>query len=443
MKGLMLKTVMLSLLMILIVFSASSQDGNKTDYSSVEASNYCGKNLSAYREFFRINLYEHAREPWLNAFNDCPGSSEKLYVDGATMYRSFIEKAPDGPAREGLIDTLMLIYDRRVEYFGGEGNILGRKGRDLLTYRGGDMEQVQKAHEMLKRSLVLMGKESHESVPVLLISSGSSLKKEGIMDENRFIEEYVTVLGILDGMDAGSPQLERTRTAINEIIEKDGIQVCEALSSFYDPRIELNKSDKTFLGNAILHFKTAGCDRSETYSQALENLYMIEPGPEPAHDLAILFITRNDLGKASGYLEEAVKGETTDGETRAEWYYELAVVRLAMADPCNAIGAARNAIRLRNNYGKAHLLLGDAFIASLGNLGDDFQQRAAYWAAADRYKMAGSVDPSVKEESDGKLVSCVDQYPSREDLFFHDIREGDSYLVGGCINDTTTVRPGK
>ena len=41
-----------------------------------------------------------------------------MYVDGVTMYRNFIELAPDGPVREGLIDTLMLIYDRRKEYFG-------------------------------------------------------------------------------------------------------------------------------------------------------------------------------------------------------------------------------------------------------------------------------------------------------------------------------------
>jgi hypothetical protein len=443
-KGRLHKLAILTALMILAFFPAISQEKNGTDYSSVEASNYCGENLSAYREFFRLNYYEFARSPWLKAFRDCPGSSEKMYVDGATMYRSFIDKSPDGPAREGLIDTLMLIYDRRIEYFGGEGNILGRKGRDLLTYRGSDMEQVQNAYQMLKRSVELLGKESQESVMILLISSGTSLKREGLIDENQFIEDYVTVTGILDSMESGTSQIERTRKAIEEILQKEDIQICDELNSFYDPQIELNKSDTTFLEKVIQNFRNTGCDRSEVYLNALENLYAIEPGPESAHNLAILFITRNELVKAASFLEEAVKGANTDRETKAEWYYELAVVTQALGDPCKAIGAARESIKLRSNYGKAYILLGDAFIASIdNNLGDDFQQRAAFWAAADKYKIASSADPAVKEEAEQKLASCLGQFPSQEDVFFHDFKEGDSFRVGGCINENTTVRPRK
>jgi tetratricopeptide (TPR) repeat protein len=440
-KGWVPKLAILSALMIMPFFPAISQENSGTDYSSVEASKYCGDNLSSYREFFKKDLYGYAREPWVNVFRDCPGSSERMYVDGVTMYRSFIEKSPDGPAREGLIDTLMLIYDRRIEYFGGEGNVLGRKGRDLLTYRGEDIEQVRNAYQILKRSVELMGKESQETVMVLLISSGTSLKREGIIDENQFIEDYVTVIGILDEKDPGSSPAERTRSAIDEILQKEDVQICEELNRFYDPQIERNRSDTTFLKKVILNFKTTGCDRSEVYLKALENLYDIEPGPESAHNLAILFITRNDLVKAAGFMEEAVKGENTDRETRAEWYYELAVVTQALGDPCKAIGAARESIKLKRNYGKAYILLGDAFIASIDDkLGDDFQQRAAFWAAADMYKIAASSDPAVKEEAEQILASCLGQFPSQEDVFFHDIKEGDSFRVGGCINENTTVR---
>lgn len=443
MKGKTFKPYVLSALMFLFVVPVVSQDGNGSKYGTSEDSIYCGRYLSAYRGFFMLSLYEDAFDSWWKVFNDCPASSEKMYVDGVTMYRSFIEAAPDGLVREGLIDTLMLIYDRRMEYFGGEGNVLGRKGRDLFTYRRADIEQVQNAYEMLKKSIELQGKESRELVMPLFIAAGISLNKKGKIDDNQVIVDYLTVIGILDQLEGRNSRWERTRATINEIMVKDNTISCEALKRYYEPQFEQNKDDKTFLENVITLYTAAGCDRSEFYSAASENLYKIEPGPESAHNLAILFITRNDFEKAAGYLKEAVQGENINGETRAIWYYELAVVSSAIKDYCKAIDYAREAINLKSDYGKAYILLGDVFIASRDNLGDDFQQRTAFWAAADKCMKATSVDPSVAEEASQKLTNYAGQYPNNEDIFFRDIKNGDPYLVGGCINEYTTVRSGK
>jgi len=440
MKGKTLKSIILSALMFLFVVPAVSQERKVVVYGTSGDSSNCGAYLSAYRSFFKLKLYEDAYETWWKAFNNCPDSSKMMYLDGVTMYRSFIEAAPDGPVREGLIDTLMLIYDRRMEYFGGEGNVLGRKGRDLFTYRRADIEQVQKAYEMLKKSIELQGKESQEAVLLLCISAGIELNKEGKIDDNQVIEDYFKVIVILVQLEGRSSRWERTRATIDEIMIKEGILSCEALNRYYEPQFEQNKNDKTFLANLITVYTASGCDRSDIHAAASEDLYRIEPGPESAHNLAILFITRNDFEKAAGYLKEAIRGENINRETRAGWYYELAVVSSANKEYCKAIDYAREAINLKSDNGKAYILLGDAFIASRDNLGDDFQQRTAYWAAADKYNKAASVDPSLTAEANQKLTDYKGQYPNKEELFFSDIKDGDPYLVGGCINEYTTVR---
>jgi tetratricopeptide (TPR) repeat protein len=170
-------------------------------------------------------------------------------------------------------------------------------------------------------------------------------------------------------------------------------------------------------------------------------MYLIEPSPESAHNVAIQFITMNDLENAASYLKKAVEGASVDKGTRALWYYELAVVSNANNDHCEAIEYAREAIKLKSEYGKAYILLGDAFIAYRDSLGDDFQQRTAFWAATDKYKLAAQVDPSLVEETRQKLNDFTSQFPNSEDVFFLDLKEGDPYLVGGCINEYTTVRP--
>ena len=189
-------------------------------------------------------------------------------------------------------------------------------------------------------------------------------------------------------------------------------------------------------------YKVSDCDRSDIYVAAAESIYRIEPGPKSAHDLGILFISRSENEKAANYLKEAVQGENIEVETRAQWYYELALVSLAIKKQCEAIEYAREAIMLKDNFGTAYILLGDAFIASRGNLGDDFKQRAAYWAATDKYRKAAMVDPSLASETSEKLSYSERQYPNSEDVFFRDLKDGDSYRVGGCINENTAVQPG-
>jgi hypothetical protein len=437
------KIYLLTALIFLFIAPGISQE-SKIRIGGTTGDNVdCGVYLSGYREFFKIKLYELAREPWSKAFDNCPGSSERMYLDGVTLYRSFIEEAPEGPVREGLVDTLLLIYDRRMENFGDEGNVLGRKGKDLLAYRNSDIEQVQNAYEMLKKSIEIEGTKSQESVMLLFLTAGIALNKEDKLEDNQVIDNYILLIGMLDQLAQKSSRWKRTRAKLDEIMLQEDILSCEALDSYYVNQFEQNKNDKNYLEKVIALYKASACKRSDIYVAAAENLYSIKPGPESAHKLGILFITRNDNKKAADYLYEAVQGENIDTETRAQWYYELALVSLAIEDHCKAIEYAREAIKLKEDFSTAYILLGDAFIASQNNLGDEFQQRTAYWAAADKYRRAARVNPSLEEETRQKLNDSIGQFPNSEDVFFRDLKDGGTYRVGGCINENTTVQPRK
>ena len=438
-----LKYIFLSAFTGMFLLPAISQEEQKEWIYSRTKDSICGMHVSAYRTFFKIDLYEYALEKWSEAFNDCPAISEMMYVDGVTMYRSFIKDAPEGPVRENLIDTLMLIYDRRMENFGGEGNVLGRKARDLLAYRGADLEQVKNAYQMLKKSIELEGKESRDVVMLLLISTSITLNQAGMMDNNQVIDDYFLLNGILDQIGGRSSRRDRTRVSIQELVLQEDILSCEALDRYYEPQFEENKNDLGFLKNLIKVYTMSVCGRSEIFAAASENLYSLEPSPESAHNLGIIFLSRKDYTKAEGFLKEAVLGENIDKGIKAEWYYDLAKLNSNTDEYCEAIEYAQEAVKLDGNLGKAYLLLGDAYIASRDRLGDDFQQRTAFWAAADKFGKAASVDPSLTTEAKQKLTAISLQYPSNEEVFFRDLKEGDFYMVRGCINEKSTVRSRK
>jgi len=440
MKEKILKPIIFASLLLLFAASGFSQQSRVKVYSTDGDGDNCGPNLSAYRTFSKLELYDDAKPTWLKVFNQCPAFSETVYLDGVTMYRSFIEAAPEGPVREGLIDTLMLIYDRRIENFGGEGNVLGRKGRDLLNYRRDDILEVKNAYDMLQTSIELSGQETQDAVMLLCISSGITLAENGLIDTNQVLADYITVNTILVQHEKRGTRWERTREAIDDMMLDEEILSCEALNRYYEPQFPQNKNDLAFLQTVIFSYNASGCDQSAYYAAATEELYLLNPNPESAHEVAIQYITLNDLKTAAIYLKKAVEGENIDTDTRALWYYELAVVSNANKDYCEAIDYAREAIRLKNEYGKAYFLLGDVFIAYRDSLGDDFQQRTAFWAAADKYKKAATVDPSLAEVSDERLRELAGLFPDKEENFFLELKEGDPFQVGGCINESTTVR---
>ena len=427
-------------LTLLVSIPAIQTSGQAKVYGTSGDEVNCGVYISTYREFFKLKLYKDALAQWRILFDKCQSASEQMYLDGVTMYRSFIEEAPEGPAREGLIDTLMLIYDRRIENFGGEGNVLGRKGRDLLAYRRSDPGSVKEAYGMLKRSFELEKEETQEAVMVLLVSSGMTLYNEGQLGSDQVLGDYLEVHAILDQLVKKSSRWERTMEAVNEVIEEGEILTCENLNSYFEPRYEERKEDKDFLLKMTGLYQESGCNKSELFVMASEQLYAIDPGPQTAHNLAMMFITRNEYEKAAEYLEMAVLGEGIDNDTRAEWFYQLGVVSNANKDYCDAIQFAREAIALKSDYGEAYILLGDVFAASRNNLGDEFEQQTAFWAAADKYAQAAKADPSVAAEANEKLEQFRGLFPGKEDVFFRDLKEGDTYQVKGCINEKTIVR---
>lgn len=440
-----LKIILLTALTLLFVLPAFSQTGMEdgSKYGKGQDSINCIKNLSLYKEFFKHNNYKDAIGPWRVVFGSCPAASERMYVQGITMYRKLIESSSNPEVKEGLIDTMLLIYDRRIQYFGGEGNVLGREGIDLLRYRRSDIESVEQAYNMMKKSIEIQKNKSRDAVMVTFISASITMNQKGKIDDNQAIQDYFMVTEIIDKLLDKSSKWPRAKDNIDNNMIKSGLLTCEALNGYFEPQFEANKDDKKFLENVVRFYNASGCDRADLYVAASEQMYKIDPGPTSAHQLAILLIAKGDFPKAATYLKMAVIGEDIDNETRAEWFYELAVVSSANKDFCDAIVYAKEAIARKSDYGKAYMALGDAIIASRNNLGDDFEQRTAFWVAADKYAKAKSVDPSVTADANKRINDYSSQYPHNEEVFFRDLKDGDSYQVKGCINDYTTVRSRK
>ncbi len=444
MKTLAIRTITAAILALMMMVPAFTQTGASegSKYGQGQDSINCLMNLSLYREFYKHNNYKDAINSWRKVYNDCPASSQNMYVDGVTMFKKFIsaEKNPD--VVEALIDTIMQIYDKRMEYFNDEANVLGRKATDLLRYRKDNLESIEEAYGYLAKSVELDPEGARDAILILYMNTSVSLHKAGELDQDQTIKDYFTASEVIDAKLERNPndrRFKRAKTTVDDFMLGEGILTCEALNEYYEPRFEKNKNDEAFLNKMLDFYYNSGCDRSDMYAKASEQLYKIQPDHESAYKLARLFVTKEIYDKATQYYLEAINGDGSNEET-ARYYYELAQITRIKGNICQAIDYAREAVKNDPSMGEAYILLGDAYIESRENLGDAFERSTAFWAAADKYIKAKNVDPTTASQADKRLNDYVSQYPDGEEIFFRTLKEGDSYHVKGCINEYTTVR---
>jgi hypothetical protein len=206
-------------------------------------------NLSLYREFFKHNNYKDAIKSWRIVFNECPASSQNMYVDGVQMYKKFIsgEKNPD--VIEAYIDTILLIYDRRMEYFNDEANVLGRKATDLLRYRKDNIESIEESYGYLAKSVELDPEGARDAIIILYMNTSVSLHKSGKLSRTRpsgITSPPVRLLTTSLQKNPGDRRFQRAKETVDDFMLGEGILTCEALNQYYEPSFDQNKGDKAF-----------------------------------------------------------------------------------------------------------------------------------------------------------------------------------------------------
>ncbi|MGC9342738.1 MAG: tetratricopeptide repeat protein [Bacteroidales bacterium] len=406
----------------------------------------CIKNFSLYYEFYKHKNYEDALNPWRALYNQCPEWKESTMAYGVNIYRYFLEKEEDPVKKSAFADTMMQIYDKRVELFPqNKGDVLGRKGVDLLRYRRNDgPEFIKEGYEILTESVSI---EKNNSSPVVLttqISAGISLYLNDMIEGENLITSYVKATEILDAQLAKRPsaKTKRAKEAIDANIQDSKVMTCDAIASMYGPKFEDNKDDIEFLKLVSGFLNDAGdCEMMPIYAKVSERLYEMEPSAEAAYNLGRLFLKKEDYDKSKSYFLEAVES-SDDNEAKANYYYSLAgLSQQYLNAPIEAAKYASEAVKLRPDWGDPYILLGISYIAGNSSLGDEFERRTAYWVAVDMFQKAKAADPSVADRATDLIREYSEYFPTKEDLFFRSIAEGDQYTVGGWINRTTFARP--
>ncbi len=407
----------------------------------------CKVKLSTYTEFFKQENFKDAFPAWRWCFYNCPASTKNLYIHGPTIIDYVISNAPTNEIKEKYIDTLLLVYDQRIQYFGEEGRVIGRKANDLLKYRP---DNVNEAYEMYKRSIELMGDKTENSVMGYFTNVTIIMFKNGTLSKETVVENYSTVSEIIEhqlkemGDDPKAERLRDLGNKIEEMFVNSGAADCEAIVSIFTPKFKQHPDDVellTKIAKLIEKTRSQDCLTTDLYAKVSEALYNIEKTSEAAHKIAKVYYIKGVNDKAEFYYLEAIKLQS-DESLKADIYYELASLYFsAYKNYPRARDYARRAIASNANYGKAYILIGRCYALGGSSCGEtEIDKAAIYWIAVDQFVKARAVDASVADEANELIRRYTSFFPTREKAFWYSISEGQAYTVACWINENTTVR---
>ena len=409
----------------------------------------CIKYLSYYTEYFKQKNYDSALPNWRQAYKLCPPTSRyTLLQNGTTLIKRLIQQNAKNPAyRAALVDSLMTIYDQRVQYWPKYATTsLNNKASDIYNYM---KKEPMKMYEGLTEIISINKEATTPNVFLFQLNTAIDLYKDGILDPEAVINAYEVAVNYLAAAqpknDTEKASIEKTVGDVENLFISSQVASCDNLIELFGPRYEADPQNLDLAKNIVRMMSTAeGCTDNDLFLNAVTTMYNLEPSHTSAYFLYKLYSSRSDVDNAVKYMEEAIAAEESDSEADASYSFELAAFCYKNGKNPMAIEFANKAIELSDTFdGKAYMLMGTIW-GGIVCPGNEIEQRAKYWVAVDYMTQAKNADATLAEDANNYIRQYSAYYPQTAEAFMYDVTDGQSYTVSCAgMRAVTTVRTQK
>ena len=406
----MMKINFVLVVIVLIGLSANAQ--SKYGADSVA----CIENLSLFREYYKQKNYVDALKPWRWTFNNCPSSSGNIYKNGPKIFKEIMKVDKENKA--AYLDTIMMIFDQRIQYFGKEGYVLALKGYELVI---ADKKRSAQALSILDKSITLDGNSADFRAVYGYMKAMVNLERNGGKTKQDVLEAYARISAVIDYNIVNESKVTKYFIQYAEKIENlfTPYANCKDLvilfSAKFDPTIE----DVSFLKRVTMILERKECTTEQLFFDASSRLYDLDPSASSADKMAKMSIAKGKYSDAIDFAKKAIEMEEVENQ-KAIYYLGLADAYRNAGSFLSARNAVYSALELRSGWGEAYLNLGNIYISGAKNCSGDFEKSTVYWIAVDTFSKALS-DEDTKERASKSINTYSKYFPTKETCFFNGV----------------------
>ena len=278
--------------------------------------------------------YDAAAHYLKGLIDKIPDAAESIYQRGAVVYKNKINRAKSVAEKNMFIDSLMLMYDMRAQYFGDNVKpgktafILDQKAREFLRYKPNDRKGIREAF----RAAIAQGGDSTD--PETVVAYFSNLCEDYKNTDEVMPDEIIAEYDRLTPFFEKNPEAGDYKSQFDAAFGLSGAASCDNLEKLFRGKLEAAPDDEALLAQAVALMSRAKCD-GDFYFSIAEKYYTVKPSSETAMFLAQAFQSKGDYTKAMKYLNEALavvalKKDRLDDKT-------VAAFRGAVADAARLI----------------------------------------------------------------------------------------------------------
>ena len=425
----MIKKIGIVIIAIAATFSVNAQGKFGSDEQK------CKENLSLFREYYKQKNYADALKSWRWTFNNCPAASGNIYKNGPKIIKERMKV--DKVNKAAYVDTLMMIFDQRIQYFGKEGYVLGLKGYELVI---ADKKRSAEALEILKKSLELDGNRADFRAVYGYMKAMVNLEKKGEKTKQDVLEAYARISEVVDYNIINESKVTKYFVQYAEKIENlfTPYANCDDLVTLFSSKFDPATEDISFLNRVTKVLENKECSAEQLFFDASSRLYELDPSASSADKMAKMSIAKGKSADAITFAKKAIEMEE-DGNQKAIYYLGLADAYRNGGSYASARNAVYSALELRSGWGEAYMNLGNIYIAGAKSCGGDFEKSTVYWVAVDAFSRARS-DEDTKARASKSINTYSKYFPTKETCFFNGVEAGKSHTVGCWIDKATTAR---
>ena len=442
----------IGLAFVLVAEAVSAQDFNDPQYAKWGATAEQRKENILASTFLKEELnnrnYAQATVYLQQLLERCPGASENTYANGIRLYKSKINRARSLAEKTVYVDSLLLLYDIRVQYFGahpkrGKAYILDRKAREHLTYKESDREGIRNSFEAAIAAQVETNGTAEPELVAIYFKNLCDDYTNDIVDAMTIVNTYESCSKYFENIDESKAEF---KNQFETCFGASGAASCENLQKIFEPKIAATPNDENLLGHVFHLMSKANCD-SDFYLSVAEQYYNVKPQSSVAMLLAQIFQNKKNFAKANQYLREALAKETVV-EEREKLLARIGILEMTANNYAAAIQAFNESINIddTDDDGLALYFLAQCYVATSKDCSSELAKHSIYWLAYDLVQKALPLlevtDAAVAANAKNLANSYRSVFPTAEECFFAELKEGASYTIscGSAKGLTTRVR---
>ena len=452
-------------------------------YLGTPANAQCGKFVDAanpsdaetfhvlYRQDAKSKNYDAAIENWEKAFAVAPaadGLRDVHYTDGIKILKDKLKKETEETKKAELAKRVLSLYEGAIACLESGGIKLPKtKAEDRIAYhlgrQGFDMfYELRTPYGQTRATLESAIEKGGMNTEYIVLDPYARIVVHQFtnekMDKAESRAAYAKLLEIADHNIANNAKYkayyEQAKTSVEAIFAQieNNIFDCDYFVEKLRPQYEADPDNPEVLKEIVPILKRQGCEKGNVFLDELEGKYAKYASEENAKRqaefeannpgmMANKMYKAGDFKGAIAKYREALDAETDD-DKKAGYYFSIASIQ---GRKLNQNGQARtnalNAAKLRPNWGRPYMLIGDLYGKSSRNCGKDGYTRGlAVIAAIDKYRRAKNIDSEVAAEANKKINIYNGSIPLKSDVFMRSMQGGKKDKVGCWIGETVTVR---